>query len=126
MFRQRVTTRGPMFDRRGPAQVQRGVSQSAREVADAARDQIRRDLIVVPKAPTGHYRSNIRVRRSGSFYEVHDSGVVYGPWLEGVGSRNFPVTRFKGYALFRKSWQRFRGGAGAIAQRVMNQYTRGL
>jgi hypothetical protein len=36
--------------------------------------------------------------------ELHDSGVVYGPWLEGVGRRN-KVSRFKGYSSFRKSLQ---------------------
>jgi hypothetical protein len=30
---------------------------------------------------------------------------VYGPWLEGVGSRNFPVTRFRGYHAFRVAAQ---------------------
>jgi len=33
---------------------------------------------------------------------ISDSGVVYGPWLEGVGSRN-QATRFKGYAIFRRT-----------------------
>jgi hypothetical protein len=30
------------------------------------------------------------------------AGPVYGPWLEGVGSRN-ATTRFKGYRAFRKA-----------------------
>lgn len=33
---------------------------------------------------------------------IYDSGVVYGPWIEGVGTRN-AASRFKGYAMFRKA-----------------------
>ncbi len=60
-------------------------------------------------APTGEWLRSIKTRQSrgatGRFqsgWAVHDSGIVYGPWLEGLGSRNFPVTKFKGYSMFRK------------------------
>ena len=46
-----------------------------------------------------------RVRKSRGGAEVWDGGhggAVYGPWLEGVGSRN-ATTRFKGYWAFRKA-----------------------
>lgn len=125
-MRVRVHTRGPMFDGRAPRAIHRGGVQTEQDIANAARDQIRRDLIVVPKNPTGYYRSRIVTRRMSGRHVVVDSGVVYGPWLEGVGSRNFPVTRFRGYSLFRKAFRRFSGAAGAIAERVMGQYTRGL
>ena len=59
--------------------------------------------------PTGEWLRSIKTRQSraasGQFrsgWDVHDSGIIYGPWLEGVGSRNYPVTRFKGYSTFRK------------------------
>ena len=35
---------------------------------------------------------------------VHDRRIIYGPWLEGVGSRN-ATTRFKGYSSFRRAFQ---------------------
>ncbi len=57
--------------------------------------------------PTGEWLRSVKTRVSAAIgglkaYEVHDSDIVYGPWLEGVGSRNFPVTSFKGYSMFRK------------------------
>ncbi len=57
--------------------------------------------------PTGEWLRSVKTRVSAAVgglkaWEVHDSDIVYGPWLEGVGSRNFPVTRFKGYSTFRK------------------------
>jgi len=52
---------------------------------------------------TGHYARSIHGRMAGSLHGViDDTRVVYGPWLEGVGSRN-QATRFKGYAIFRRT-----------------------
>lgn len=55
--------------------------------------------------PTGYAARHIVNRDMGSQHVVTDSGIVYGAWLEGVGSRNFPKTRFKGYAIFRRVTQ---------------------
>lgn len=53
--------------------------------------------------PTGRWARSIQITAAvGGLAQVSDSGLVYGPWLEGVGSRNYPVTRFKGYSTFRK------------------------
>jgi len=55
------------------------------------------------KAPTGYYESHIRITNMGGDPVVNDGGTIaYGPWLEGVGSRN-STTRFKGYHAFRKA-----------------------
>ncbi len=55
----------------------------------------------VLRHPTGYYESQVRTEmRSDSEAFVTDGGVVYGPWLEGTGSRN-ETTRFKGYRTFR-------------------------
>ncbi len=57
---------------------------------------------------TGHYARSIHGRMVGSLHGViDDTGggygpCVYGPWLEGVSSRN-QATRFKGYAIFRRT-----------------------
>lgn len=54
-------------------------------------------------ASTGNFRRNIHGRIIGGVMGRIDAGnVVYGPWLEGVGSRN-QSTRFKGYRMFRKT-----------------------
>jgi len=58
------------------------------------------------KASTGNYRRRVQgnVTSAGAWTvgKIHDSGVVYGPWLEGTSARN-QTTRFKGYAQFRKT-----------------------
>lgn len=65
----------------------------------------------------GLYESDIHTdRQSPSVNLVHDTPVVYGPWLEGVGSRN-AVTRFKGYHTFRIIAQELQLEASDIAER---------
>lgn len=56
------------------------------------------------KGSTGHYRQNIHGRVQHLTGRIDDGGVVYGPWLEGTGSRN-ASTRFKGYRSFRRTAQ---------------------
>ena len=56
------------------------------------------------KASTGNYRRNIQGQTQGLQGRIDDGNVVYGPWLEGTGSRN-AGTRFKGYAMFRRTEQ---------------------
>lgn len=74
------------------------------------------------KASTGNYRRNVHgiTRQVGLDLQgkIHDSGVVYGPWLEGTSSRN-KTTRFKGYSSFRKVKQWLEKG---IAPRVMKKH----
>ncbi len=65
--------------------------------------------------PTGYYYSRVVNERRGSRDRVvTDNGVIYGPWLEGVGKRN-RTTRFKGYANFRRAGQQVEREAPAIA-----------
>lgn len=86
----------------------RGVIQrSIRTMKDALGDhlvhevQIRTDKFFVN--PTGYYRSQVDylINQGNGAVIVHDRGVVYGPWLEGTGSRN-KTSRFKGYHIFQK------------------------
>jgi hypothetical protein len=66
---------------------------------------------------TGHYARSINGRMTGTLNgEVTDSGVVYGPWLEGVSSRN-DATRFKGYGIFRRTRDKLQGMAQAIVDK---------
>jgi hypothetical protein len=52
---------------------------------------------------------------------IHDTPCVYGPWLEGVGSRN-ATTRFKGYHTFRIIAQGLNAVATDIAVSELPRY----
>ena len=75
---------------------------------------------------TGHYRRSIHGEvlnsRNGT---VHDSKVIYGPWLEGVTSRN-QRTRFKGYAMFRNAFQRLERKAQGILNKHVGRAMKDL
>lgn len=98
---------GPLFDLRA-RRAFRGMRQELEdEAAEWAHDHITSTFHRDFKHPTGYYEPHVRVHRSPDGSEVWDggwAGPVYGPWLEGVGSRN-RTTRFKGYHAFRLASQ---------------------
>lgn len=106
-----VVTRGPVFDGRAAAAVPGFLSAGADDVADEGREMVRD---VAPHR-TGYYRSRIRTERRGSGAVVTDGRVVYGPWLEGVSSRN-QSTRFRGYRMFRQAARRLQRRVPAIIE----------
>lgn len=119
-----VTLSGPFFDGRDHAVLDAMCDAIAEEVADEGRDIVRLNSDTSFKTQTPYYVTKLRVNDAGQHSrDVTDSGVIYGKWLEGTGSRNFPVTRFKGYAMFRRATQYLNNGAAeTIAQRVARVY----
>lgn len=125
-FQIRVNTNasGPMFDGRAARAAAEYTDQVQYRIATTAEDMVRARLRTVLRNPTGYYESRIAVERSGPGYRVHDGGVIYGPWLEGTGSRNSPVTRFPGYATFRRTKALIDRQAPGIARDLLRRYVR--
>lgn len=63
----------------------------------------------------GKWLHSIRKTYEGDLPAV-TTGIIYGYWLEGVGSRNFPKTRFRGYRMWRETTQQIQNEAERIAQ----------
>ncbi len=114
-----VTVSGPFFDGRDHAVIDAMCDAIVEEVADEGRDIVRLNSDTSFKTQTPYYVTRLRVSDAGIHErDVDDSGVIYGPWLEGVGSRN-RTTRFKGYSMFRRATQYLNAGAAeTIANRV--------
>lgn len=84
----------------------------------------------------GTYQAGIHTeRQSENELLIHDTPVVYGPWLEGVSGenleifphhRNPPPRRFPGYHAFRLIAQVLNREAERIAQREIDPYIREL
>jgi hypothetical protein len=92
------------------------------EVADYTRYEVLSQLGAVLQHPTGYYESQIvKDRVAPETYSVNDSNVIYGPWLEGIGSRNAPVTRFEGYRTFRIVRNRMAQKAKAVAEAAISR-----
>ncbi len=104
-IRTRMHTSGPLFDHRSTRAFDDFQEELEEEAAEWALDHIQGTYHRSFRNPTPAYEFTVRVRKSRGGAEVWDGGhggAVYGPWLEGVGSRN-ETTRFKGYWAFRKA-----------------------
>jgi len=117
----RAQESGPIFDGRAAAAVRAYQDAAEREIAQQGANDVRAELDQVLRHPTGYYERHITTDRQRGDSVVYDSGVIYGPWLEGVGSRN-RTTRFKGYFTFRRTVQTLRGKATGVAERVLRRY----
>jgi hypothetical protein len=116
---------GPVLTGASPAIVQEMNDQIVIAVAARGLESVQRILNEKIQNPTPYYETQIMVQEMGDVRVVHDRDIVYGPWLEGVSSRN-SETRFKGYAAFRKSRQSLNGDIPRIISPIADMYIRKL
>lgn len=117
-----VHVSGPMFDVRAQRYTDNMLDEILQEVGDYALYQWRINLEDSWREPTGAYmaRTNLAVRDRERV--TNDHGSVYGPWLEGTGSRNAPVTRFKGYAAARRATVTVQRKAKQLGQPAVDKW----
>ena len=111
-----IRTRGPLFTK-GAGPVREAGKKIVADLVERGEREVKLQLRPGHGLITGNYRRSINgeiVRDLNGI--VHDNNVVYGPWLEGVSSRN-DRTRFKGYRMFRNARQTLQ----RIAKGVMNR-----
>lgn len=77
---------------------------------------------IVFRNPTPYYETQIDVQPSLGHTKVTDQGVIYGHWLEGDGSRNYPVTRFPGYHSFQLTTYVMQQQAKEIVERHIQPF----
>ena len=116
-----VRASGPIVDGRALKHAERARIAIQNDVAEATFNEVQDLLSGSLKNPTGYYESRIRTNRARTSNELSDSGVVYGPWLEGTSSRN-QTSRFKGYATFRRATRKIEQRAGQIAAVTIRPY----
>lgn len=122
----RTTTHGPLFNGMARPIMDHGCNEAERDIADETERMIRARLGRVLRHPTGRYMSHIHTVRRGGVSEVNDRGIIYGHWLEGTGSRNFPKTRFKGYYTFRIVAAQIQQRAAELADPAIDRAARRL
>lgn len=127
-----VQISGPLLEGRAPQILDSWMRANMNLIADTSEAIVRSELDAVLKTQSpGGYRSQIssatRFNRAATHdVVVHDSGVIYGPWLAGTGSRNAPVTRFRGYTHWRKAAQRIEQLAHKTTVGTLRQLVRKL
>lgn len=117
----RFVQQGPLFD----GQINRDIDRAMVEALDAVASQGQADVHLILdrsiKHPTPYYETQITVDRATPDRRVvHDRGVVYGPWLEGVSSRN-QSTSFKGYHAFRRAAHDLQAKVPALADPIFRR-----
>lgn len=118
--------RGPLLThaRGWPARRVNAMMEEMKEaVAREGVNMVRRQLDRVLQNPTGYYSSRVATDTAGENIRIHDSNVIYGPWLEGTSSRN-QTTRFKGYSTFRIVKQRLNRAKSNIIRPIADRYIR--
>lgn len=122
MYDIHVDTSGPLWDGRA----KKALDDFTREAVWAITKEGRGDLgvrfIKVFQHPTGHLESKVDAQRpvqvpGGYASKIDGETVRYAWWIEGVGSRNYPVTRFRGYHSFKTVAQVLQTKAVSIAEK---------
>ena len=116
---------GPLFSGATHRAIGRGLEDATEDVGDRGVLLVRQRLSQVLREPTGYYESRIDSLAVPDGAEITDGGVIYGPWLEGVGSMN-QSTRFKGYHTFREIGQQLDAQAGPIADAAIGKALGGV
>ena len=126
---------GPLLDGRAPHILKDVMSAALQELIEEGESLLVQKLRPAPQGvyegsliggtrvqtSTGNYRRNISTRVSGLNALITDGGVIYGPWLEGISSRN-ASTRFKGYATFRKTGQELQKKSREVFEKYVRRF----
>ena len=128
----KVATQGPLFTSKATRLMGKAVDSAIKEVVQKGEQRLAEELRPRPagvylsvgqagqgKASTGNYRRNISTEFKNQSAMIHDGNVVYGPWLEGISSRN-ETTRFKGYGVYRQTASHLQ----KIAKGIFNAHLR--
>lgn len=118
-----INVSGPIFDGRADAAMKDFQKDLEKRLADETNEELHNQFDRTFKTQTPYYATQVQVHREEGGHVVHDGGVAYGPWLEGVGSRN-GSTRFKGYFNYRRTAQIMEAEAPRIAERMLPRYIR--
>lgn len=121
-----IRVSGPLFDGRAQRELAQMESDIKETVARQGLADLHFNLDRALKHQTPYYTTQLLVERQVSDWVVKDRGVIYGPWLEGVGSRNYPVTSFKGYGTFRKTAQELRAKVPTLIEPVVRRHLDGM
>lgn len=118
MARGRVKLKGPIFSAPKRAEVMNSMRAGIkRSISEHAWRTVMGILATDIRNPTPIYQTHIIIdNRQDDAWQVTDQGLVpYNYWLEGTGSRNFPVTRFKGYHAFQRAYEATLARSGTLA-----------
>lgn len=118
-FRSRV--QGPISSGRMARDAAAYSHDVASAIADSAKDTWLNNLHGSIRHQTPYYTTKIDKRElTPTRYEVHDHGVLYGPWLE--SGEYTPRTRFPGYFSRQRAEAEVQRKRGNISRKILRRY----
>lgn len=114
---------GPLFDGRAEQAMKDACDEARDNLADFAEERVLMGTSASFKTRTPYYETRVTTERvSADVSLIWDQGVIYGAWLEGVGSRNAPVTRFGGYHFWRAAKQAVAARGPQVAELAVQRH----
>lgn len=113
---------GPLFDGRAKRALQDYTDWADHEVGRQAMADWHLELDRSLQHPTGRYESTIHLSSEANSALVHDRGMIYNYWLEGHGSRNAPITRFRGYHAAKRGAEMARARAKSLVNPIPERF----
>ena len=118
-----VDPRGPIWDGRAEKAMTDAANDAEKAVATIGASMIRSAMDKSFKHQTPFYRLiNVAKKHPPGWIIWDQDKTRYGFWLEGIGSRNYPKTRFRGYGIYRRITKELRAKAQTIADGVVRRY----
>lgn len=119
-----VQTSGPIFDGRADIALGHACRDSERQIAILGASMVRTQLGRVTRNPSEPpvYQNLMEAQPEAPGWKIWDQDKIYGPWLEGTGSRN-KTTRFKGYFTFRLIAVKLQARAAAVCDKIITTYS---
>nr|ALS91095.1 MetaGeneMark_Unknown Function [uncultured bacterium] len=118
-----INISGPLFDGLADHEADRLAIAVVDDVSAQAKADWMTFLDSSIRHPTPYYETQITISVDNPHRKVvNDRGIVYGPWLEGVGSRNSPVTRFPGYHSLRRGVTATQARLPQLLERLAKPY----
>jgi len=116
-----VHVSGPLFSGAWRGFMRQLMGDIEEVVAEAGVEQVQMQYDRSLRHPTGYHRSRVQHEANRTI----DTNAVYGPWLEGIGSRN-KTTRFKGYHSFRQATQQLERQVPRLVEPAVRRTVRRL
>lgn len=112
---------GPVFNGTAAREMKRTANQWTESLAKTGAADIRTTQNNTFRTQTPHARLQTEAAAEAPGWKIWDKDLVYGPWLEGTGSRN-RTSRFKGYGIWRAAAARIQQRAVNIGQPIIAKF----
>lgn len=116
-----LTESGQFFSGDPAAGIRSTADEWTRTLAVTGAADIRATQNATFRTQTPHARLQTEARREAPGWMIWDQRLIYGPWLEGTGSRN-RTSRFKGYGIWRAAVGKINSRAVAIGQPIVARW----